>query len=247
MTNEERRLERAHHPRTPWTRWRPYRAGVAAISDDQQRLCFAVALRNRYGDELKPGESYLDSTPTYSYMRYLSRYPQEGDRLLEVLVEYAKAAPEDVLVRVTVGNRASGVTSLHVLPRLWLRDGTEPWLCGVRGPDGALAIEASHPALGDRYLYYDGEPEVVYTRNEEDGAGAVADYRMTIDGGGAVEIRLRLTIAPPEARHDGTLGDDFERIFAVRQQEAAEFSGAAALSSAGRGARIATSRTADAA
>jgi hypothetical protein len=234
MTNEERRLERAHHPRTPWTRWRPYRAGVAAISDDQQRLCFAVAVRDRYGDELTPTESYLDSTPTYAYMRYLARYPQGGERHLDLLVEYAKAAPEDVLVRITVGNRGHGLTSLHVLPRLWLQDGTEPWLCGVRGPDGAVAIEASHPALGDRYLYYDGEPEVVYTRAEQGEARAVADYRMTIAGGQAAEIRLRLTIAPPEARDEGTLGDDFESMIAARQREAAEFSGVAALSDARR-------------
>lgn len=230
MTNEERRLEHAHHPRTPWMKWRPYRAGVAAISDDRQRLCLSVALRDGYGDDLQPSESYLDGTPTYSYMRYLGRY-----RGLDALVEYAKASPEDILVRITVGNRALAPTSsLHVLPRLWLRDGAEPWLCGVHGPDGAPAIEASHPVLGDRYLYYDGVPDVVYTWSEDDGIRVVADYRTTIDRGSAIEVRLRLTIAPPETRHGGTLGDDFEDVFVVRAQEAADYSRVTARRDAAR-------------
>lgn len=239
MTSEQRRLEEAQRPRTPWMKWRPYRADVAGIADDQQRLCLVVALRDGYGDDLKAYDSYLESTPTSSYMRYLSRYRHGGGWFLDVLVEYAKAAPEDVLVRVTVGNRGARPMSLHVLPRLWLRDGTQPWLCGVHGPDGAAAIEASHPAFGERYLYYDGEPEVVYTRSEEEGARAVADYRMRIDGGGAGEIRLRLTIAPPETRNDGTLGDDFERMMTMRQQEAAEFATPRAAVATARHARTA--------
>jgi hypothetical protein len=243
-TSEERRLQHAQRPRTPWTRWRPYRAGVGAISDDQQRLCFAVGLRNVYGDDLEPSDSYLDSTPTHSYMRCLARY---GPRLLDVLVEYAKAAPEDILVRVTVGNLSPGQMSLHVRPRLWLRDRGEPWLCGVQGPDGMPAVEASHPTLGDRYLYYDGDPDVVYTHGAQDLATAVADYRLRVAGRQAVEIRLRLTIAPPEARNGGMLGDDFERIFAIRQREAAEYAGAGAFAPRRSAAPITTPRRADAA
>ena len=220
MTNEERRLHAAQHPRTPWTKWRPYHAGLAALSDDEQRLCLTIALRSACGEELKPADSFLDSVPTFSYIRYLARYPQ---RLLDVLVEYAKAAPEDVLVRVRVRNRAPGIASPHVRPCLWLRGSREPWLCSVNGPDGRRAIEASHPALGDRYLYYSGDPELIYTQGAPDGVVAVADYRTRIDGRQSVEIRLRLTIAPPEAANDGTLGDDFERVFVLRKWEATAF------------------------
>ncbi len=243
MTNEERRLQLAQQPRTPWMKWRPYRSGFAGISDDQQRLCLTVALRNSYGDDVNPAESFLDSTPTYSYMRYLARYPQ---RLLDVLVEYAKAAPEDVLVRLRVQNRAPGITALHVRPCLWLRGSREPWLCSVLGPDGMRAIEASHPGLGDRYLYYDGDPELIYTQGAPDGAIAVADYRTRIEGRQTIEIRLRLTIAPPETCNEGTLGDDFERVFIVRKMEAAEPS-APALSRTRRVAAAAIPATADAA
>jgi hypothetical protein len=68
--------------------------GLAGISDDQQRLCFAVALWNgqdpilkerlfgltnsesNHGEDVKEYYFYLDSTPTHSYMRYLYKYPQ---------------------------------------------------------------------------------------------------------------------------------------------------------------------------
>src|SRR5690242_6993820 len=80
---------------------------------------------------------YLDNTPTHSYMKYLYKYPQDGypysdivdsnrrrprsereydlldtgvfdhDRYFDIFVEYAKAAPEDVLIRITVCNRGA--------------------------------------------------------------------------------------------------------------------------------------------
>ena len=68
--------------------------GLAGISDDKQRLCFAVALWNgkdpilkerlfgltnsegNHGEDVKEYYFYLDSTPTHSYMKYLYKYPQ---------------------------------------------------------------------------------------------------------------------------------------------------------------------------
>jgi Glycosyl hydrolase family 63 C-terminal domain len=70
--------------------------GLAGISDDQQRLCFALALWNgrdpilkerlfgltnsesNHGEDVKEYYFYLDSTPTHSYMKYLYKYPQEA-------------------------------------------------------------------------------------------------------------------------------------------------------------------------
>src|SRR5205823_2414796 len=119
--------------------------GLAGISDDQQRLCFALTLWNgrdpilkerlfglnngegNHGEDVKEYYFYLDSTPTHSYMKYLYKYPQQAypydqlvqanknrsrieleyelvdtgifdeDRYFDVFVEYAKAAPEDIL------------------------------------------------------------------------------------------------------------------------------------------------------
>src|SRR5574341_1760672 len=79
------------------SRSRAYRRGedgIAGISDDQQKLCFALALWNgkdpiikerlfgltnseaNHGEDVKEYYFYLDSTPTHSYMKYLYKYPQ---------------------------------------------------------------------------------------------------------------------------------------------------------------------------
>ena len=68
--------------------------GLAGVSDDQQRLCFALALWNgrdsilkerlfgltnsegNHGEDVKEYYFYIDSTPTHSYMKYLYKYPQ---------------------------------------------------------------------------------------------------------------------------------------------------------------------------
>jgi hypothetical protein len=89
--------------------------GIAGISDDQQHLCFALALWNgrdsmlkermfgltnaegNHGEDVKEYYFYLDSTPTHSYMKYLYKYPQ-------------RAYPYDDLVAT---NRARGRTEFE--------------------------------------------------------------------------------------------------------------------------------------
>ena len=191
--------------------------GLAGISDDQQQLCFAIALWNgrdpilkerlfgltnsesNHGEDVKEYYFYLDSTPTHSYMKYLYKYPQrefpyrdlvetskrrsreefeyelldtgifDDDRYFDVFVEYAKAAPEDLLIRVTVHNRGRESASLHLLPTLWFRN-TWSWEKNAMKPAlGQLpggVIRASHPQLGDCFLYCEGETELLFTENE---------------------------------------------------------------------------------
>src|ERR1044072_5487882 len=136
------------HARSRAYRWGE--DGLAGMSDDKQRLCFALALWNgkdpilkerlfglnnsegNHGEDVKEYYLYLDSTPTHSYMKYLYKYPQAefpyarlveenqrrgknelefelidtgvfaADRYFDVVVEYAKATPEDLLVRTRV-------------------------------------------------------------------------------------------------------------------------------------------------
>jgi hypothetical protein len=194
--------------------------GLGGISDDKQRLCFALALWNErdpilkerlfgltnsegnHGEDVKEYYFYIDSTPTHSYMKYLYKYPQgefpyrelvetnsrrtreqfeyelldtglfDDDRYFDVFVEYAKAQPEDVLVRITVHNRGPEAARLHVLPTLWFRNS---WSWGVddRKPSlrqaGPRTIEASHHELGTYALLCDGSPELLFTENESNG------------------------------------------------------------------------------
>ena len=191
--------------------------GLAGISDDQQRLCFALALWNgrdailkerlfgltnsegNHGEDVKEYYFYLDSTPTHSYMKYLYKYPQRAfpyrdlvdtnrgrsrdeleyelldtgvfndDRYFDVFVEYAKAEPEDLLVRISVHNRGPESAQLHLLPTLWFRN-TWAWQKDATKPAlrqaGDAAIEASHPQLGECVLSCDGSPELLFTENE---------------------------------------------------------------------------------
>jgi hypothetical protein len=191
--------------------------GLAGVSDDEQRLCFALALWNgkdpilkerlfgltnsegNHGEDVKEYYFYLDSTPTHSYMKYLYKYPQaaypysdivdtnrkrgrlemeyelldtgvfDDDRYFDVFVEYAKASPEDLLVRITVENRGPEAAALHVLPTLWFRN---TWSWGGEATRPLLqqaapgVIGATHATLGARRFSCDGAPPLLFTENE---------------------------------------------------------------------------------
>jgi hypothetical protein len=192
--------------------------GLGGICDDQQLLCFALALWNgndpilkerlfgltnsegNHGEDVKEYYFYLDSTPTHSYMKYLYKYPQraypygdivstnkkrtrttmeyelidtgvfDNDCYFDVFVEYAKAAAEDILIRITVHNRGPQDAALRVLPTLWYRN-TWSWAPGGSKPEmavlnGSGAIHAAHPKLGDYYLVCDGAHDLLFTENE---------------------------------------------------------------------------------
>jgi hypothetical protein len=90
------------------------------------------------------------------------------DRYFDVFVEYAKASPEDLLIQVTIHNRGPEPAELHVLPTLWFRN---QW-SSAGGADRptlqrvAEVVKAVHSNLGERYLYCDGEPPLLFTENE---------------------------------------------------------------------------------
>jgi hypothetical protein len=176
--------------------------GLAGLSDEQQRLCFALALWNgkdailkerlfgltnsegNHGEDVKEYYFYLDNTPTHSYMKYLYKYPQNAypygdlveqnrrrgrndwenelldtgvfneDRYFDVLIEYAKAGPSDILIQISVANRGPEAAALHVLPTLWFRntwtwspDQPKPSTKELKGD--LVAIATSHAELGD--------------------------------------------------------------------------------------------------
>jgi len=194
--------------------------GIAGVSDDGQRLCFALALWNgsdpmlkermfgltnaegNHGEDVKECYYYLDSTPTHSYMKCLYKYPQrafpyedlvaanrsrdrtqfeyevldtgvfDDGRYFDVFVEYAKAAPEDLLVQVTVHNRGPDVATLHLLPTLWFRH-TWSWAGGTARPRlmelpaaGTATVIADDDGLGRRWLTCDRAVPLLFTENE---------------------------------------------------------------------------------
>jgi mannosylglycerate hydrolase MGH1-like protein len=219
------------HARSRAYRWGE--DGIAGISDDKQRLCFALALWNgkdpilkerlfgltnsegNHGEDVKEYYFYLDSTPTHSYMKFLYKYPQAAypyadlvetnrrrtrnemeyelldtgvfneDRYFDVFVDYAKEAPEDTLIKITVCNRGAEEAELHVLPTLWFRNDWAPWIAHpaekpllkqIDGPAGASAIAANHAVLGAYYLYCEGAAPLLFTENSTNHAKLHLDY-----------------------------------------------------------------------
>jgi Glycosyl hydrolase family 63 C-terminal domain len=165
----------------------------------KERLFGLTNSEGNHGEDVKEYYFYLDSTPTHSYMKYLYKYPQaaypyddivqtnrrrgrheleyelidtgifDRDRYFDVFVEYAKASPEDVLIRITVSNRGPEAATLHVLPTIWFRnvwswggDATRPALKQL----DAGSIAASHEALGERRFFAEGAPEWLFVENE---------------------------------------------------------------------------------
>jgi len=168
----------------------------------KERLFGLTNSEGNHGEDVKEYYFYLDSTPTHSYMKYLYKYPQhpypygdlvetnrrrsrdeleyelldtgvfDDDRYFDVFVEYAKADPEDLLIRVTVHNRGPEAAVLHLLPTLWFRNnwtwGDAPKPTVSQTADGT--IRATHEVLGERTLNCDGKPELLFTENESNAA-----------------------------------------------------------------------------
>jgi hypothetical protein len=173
----------------------------------KERLFGLTGPEGNHGEDVKEYYFYLDSTPTHSYMKFLYKYPQaefpyaklvaenrrrergvpeyelldtgvfDEDRYFDIFVEYAKADPEDILVRIQVFNRGPETSQLHLLPTIWFRN---RWSWGYSNPrpimrrklsdagdeaDTAI-IELDSDRYGLRLLYCDGLPELLFTENE---------------------------------------------------------------------------------
>ena len=96
-----------------------------------------------------------------------------SDRYFDVFVEYAKQSAEDILIQISISNRGPESATLHVLPTLlfrntwtWWPDTAKPTLKTAGSKKGVGIIAASHDELGDRYLYCEGNAELLFTENE---------------------------------------------------------------------------------
>ncbi len=169
----------------------------------KERLFGLTGNEGNHGEDVKDYYFYLDSTPTHSYMKYLYKYPQaefpytkleeetrrrgrsdaeyelidtgvfDEDRYFDVIVEYAKATPEDLSIRIQVINRGPDPAELTLLPTLWFRN-TWSWGLDARRPrmregtpaKGMSVIELDHEYYGKRRLWCDRHPTLLFTENE---------------------------------------------------------------------------------
>jgi hypothetical protein len=241
----------------------------------KERLFGLTNSEGNHGEDVKEYYFYLDSTPTHSYMKYLYKYPQgaypygnlidvnrrrsraefeyelldtgvfDQDRYFDVFVEYAKASPQDILIRITVCNRGPDPAAVDVLPTLWFRN---TWSWGGEAPRPALrqagpgAIAASHPDFGELFLDCDGAAALLFTENETNAERVFSARNRTpyvkdgIDNyivhgrheavnpeqtGTKASARYPLTVGAGEARtirlrlHDAAVADPFGDFDAV--------------------------------
>jgi Glycosyl hydrolase family 63 C-terminal domain len=173
----------------------------------KERLFGLTGPEGNHGEDVKEYYFYLDNTPSHSYMKYLYKYPQaeypydqlreenrlrgkrdaefelvdtgifDEGRYFDVTVEYAKAKPEDLLIRITVANRGPEAAPIHVLPTLWFRNSWQ-WGRDDHRPSIALrndvqqkrgienSMVAHHWQLGDYAMYCSGADELLFTENQ---------------------------------------------------------------------------------
>jgi hypothetical protein len=169
----------------------------------KERLFGLTNSEGNHGEDVKEYYFYLDNTPTHSYMKYLYKYPQsafpyndlvetnrrrtrsdfeyelldsgifDSDHYFDIFVEYAKNAPEDILIQISVCNRGPEAATLHVLPTFWFRntwtgspDTPRPVLAEANATSGVRVVAASHDSLGGVFLYCQGDVPLLFTENE---------------------------------------------------------------------------------
>src|SRR5947207_6446612 len=165
----------------------------------KERLFGLAGPQGNHGEDVKELYWYLDNTPSHSYMRMLYRYPQTRfpydelvssnaarsraepefelwqtnvlaeNRYFDIEISYAKATPDDILIRATAINRGTGPATLHFLPTIWFRN-TWSWGRDPRKPSLREAtptmIEARHDELGSYQFHCENAEQFLFTENE---------------------------------------------------------------------------------
>ena len=172
----------------------------------KERLYGLSGPEGNHGEDVKELYWYTDSTPTHSYASMRYRYPQQAfpyeqllhengqrgyqdrefelsdtgifkdNKFFDIDVEYAKVGENDLLISITIHNRADEAASLSLVPQLWFRN---TWSWGYpEGPQRNIegmpvmsqteqnSLQAEHPLLGRYHLYWQGSPELLMTNNE---------------------------------------------------------------------------------
>jgi hypothetical protein len=200
----------------------------------KERLFGLTNAEGNHGEDVKEYYFYVDNLPTHSYQRWLYKYPQaefpyndlvavnrarsrheleyelvdtgifDEGRYFDVEVEYAKAAPEDIVCRVTVHNRSSQDARVHVLPTLWFRNtwswgGDRPRPRLSRAGSAGPVIRAEHHELGVYYLHAAADADLLFCENETNATriwDAPAGSRFPKDGIGDHLLSGAATVNP---------------------------------------------------
>ena len=170
----------------------------------KERLFGLTNAEGNHGEDVKELYYYLDATPSHSYLKMLYKYPQsafpyeqlvkangkrsktdpefelidagvfDDDRYFDIFVEYARATPGDILMRVTAVNRGPEIARLVLLPQIWFRNtwsweqnSQRPRMSGIEGStDGTKSLRVEHPDFEGATTHFDHPNELLFCNNE---------------------------------------------------------------------------------
>ena len=176
----------------------------------KDRLFGLNPYEGNHGEDVKEYYFYLDATPTHSYMRFLYKYPHAkfpydllvstnqkrtttdreyeladtgvftGDRYFDITIEYAKVAPDDIVIRLEICNRSQEEASIDILPQLYFRNvwswSPDSIVPTIKAVPGGLYADPSHLKspnwsikeydLPPFYLYGETPADFLFTNNE---------------------------------------------------------------------------------
>ncbi|MBV8569017.1 MAG: glucosidase [Acidobacteriaceae bacterium] len=182
--------------------------GIAGISDDKQRLCFALALWNgrdpilkerlfgltnnegNHGEDVKEYYFYVDSTPTHSYMKYLYKYPQREFPYRDLVETNRRRSREEFEYELLDTGAFNEDRYFDVFVE-YAKEGPEDILIRItihnRGPEGAHIRLL--PTVWFRNTW-SWEPDVEKPSLRADGPGVIkashaelGEYRLYCEGG----------------------------------------------------------------
>ena len=165
----------------------------------KERLFGLTNAEGNHGEDVKELYYHLEATPTHSYMKMLYKYPHaafpydalvaenrrrgqdapeyelldtglfDQSRYFDVFVEYAKASPDDVLMRVRINNRGDQPARLWVLPQLWARN-VWSWSDDVPRPlleaQGAREVRVAHRRLDEMRWFAESSDALLFCDND---------------------------------------------------------------------------------
>jgi hypothetical protein len=169
----------------------------------KERMFGLTGPEGNHGEDVKEYYFYLDNIPSHAYMKFLYKYPQraypysdlveenrrrtrldpeyelldtgifDDDRYFDVFDEYAKAGPEDILIRITATNRGPETAPLHLLPTLWFKnvwswypDAPELVKPQIVATPGATVLKTMHRSLPPYSLYCETPEALLFTEND---------------------------------------------------------------------------------
>jgi hypothetical protein len=165
----------------------------------KERLFGLTNAEGNHGEDVKESYYYVDGVPTHSYMRMVYKYPQtafpydelvkvnaqrglhdreyeltdtgvfDADRYFDIEIEYAKAAPAQIVLSITARNRGPNAATLHLLPQLFARNKWS-WKPGRPKPrlhaDAEGVVRCEVPDLPSMSWRCEGAPTLLFCDNE---------------------------------------------------------------------------------